>query len=86
MSQDKKEIRQDAFWFGEAQGRVVVSVKEKMKVDFEKLISQSAVPVTKIGNVIESGVEVDHQTWGSVTEWKSVYNNAIAALLKVEVN
>ena len=86
VSQDKKEIRQDAFWFGEAQGRVVVSVKEKMKVDFEKLISQSAVPVTKIGNVIESGVEVDHQTWGSVTEWKSVYNNAIAALLKVEVN
>ena len=86
VSQDNKEIRQDAFWFGEAQGRVVVSVKEKMKADFEKLISQSTVPVTKIGNVIESGVEVDHQTWGSVTEWKSVYDNAISNLLKGEVN
>jgi len=86
VSQENKEIRKDAFWFGEAQGRVVVSVNEKMKTDFEKLVSQSAVPVTKIGNVNESGVNVDGQAWGSVAEWKAVYDNAIAALLKGEVN
>ncbi len=86
VSQENKEIRKDAFWFGEAQGRVVVSVNEKMKADFEKLVSQSSVPVTKIGNVNESGVNVDGQAWGSVAEWKAEYDNAIAALLKGEVN
>jgi phosphoribosylformylglycinamidine synthase subunit PurL len=86
VSQENKEIRKDAFWFGEAQGRVVVSVNEKMKTDFEKLVSQSSVPVTKIGNVNESGVNVDGQAWGSVAEWKAEYDNAIAALLKGEVN
>ncbi len=86
VSQDNKEIRQDAFWFGEAQGRVVVSVNEKMKDDFEKLVSQSTVPVTKIGHVSEGRVEANGQSWGNITEWKSVYDNAIAALLKGEVN
>jgi phosphoribosylformylglycinamidine synthase len=86
VSQENLEIRKDAFWFGEAQGRVVVSVNEKMKVDFEKLINQSNVPVTKIGNVNEGSVNVDSQTWGSVDEWKMVYDNAIATLLKGEVN
>jgi len=86
VSHENKEIRKDAFWFGEAQGRVVVSVNEKMKVDFEKLINQSNVPVTKIGNVNEGSINVDSQTWGSVAEWKMVYDNAIATLLKGEVN
>ncbi len=86
VSQENNDIRKDAFWFGEAQGRVVVSVNEKMKADFEKLVSQSSVPVTKIGHVNESGVEVNGQTWGTVAEWKMIYDNAIAALLKGEVN
>jgi phosphoribosylformylglycinamidine synthase len=86
VSQENKELRQDAFWFGEAQGRVVVSVNEKMKAEFEKLVSQSNVPVTKIGHVSEGGVEVNGLSWGNITEWKSVYDNAIAALLKGEVN
>jgi phosphoribosylformylglycinamidine synthase len=86
VTQENKEIRQDAFWFGEAQGRVVVSVNEKMKDDFEKLVSQSTVPVTKIGHVSEDRVEANGQSWGNITEWKSVYDNAIAALLKGEVN
>ena len=86
VSQENKEIRKDAFWFGEAQGRVVVSVNEKMKADFEKIVSQAKVPVTKIGNVNEVSVNVDSQAWGSVAEWKAVYDNAIAALLKAEVN
>ena len=86
VSQENKEIRKDAFWFGEAQGRVVVSVNEKMKADFEKIVSESSVPVIKIGNVNEGGVNVDGQAWGSVAEWKMIYDNAIAALLKGEVN
>jgi phosphoribosylformylglycinamidine synthase len=86
VSQENKELRQDAFWFGEAQGRVVVSVNEKMKANFEKIVSQSSVPVTKIGNVNEGGVNVDGQAWGSVAEWKMIYDNAIATLLKGEIN
>jgi phosphoribosylformylglycinamidine synthase len=86
VTQENKEIRQDAFWFGEAQGRVVVSVNEKMKDDFEKLVSQSTVPVTKIGHVSEGRVEANGQSWGNITEWKSVYDNAISNLLKGEVN
>jgi len=84
VSQENKEIRKDAFWFGEAQGRVVVSVNEKMKADFEKWVSQSNVPVAKIGNVNEGSVNVDSQTWGNVAEWKMMYDTAIANLLKGE--
>ena len=57
-----------------------------MKADFEKILSRSNVPVTKIGNVNEGSINVDSQTWGSVAEWKMVYDNAIATLLKGEVN
>ena len=57
-----------------------------MKADFEKLVSQSSVPVTKIGHVNEGGVEVNGQSWGTVDEWKMIYDNAIAALLKGDVN
>ena len=41
MKQQKTDIRKDAYWFGEAQGRVVVSVSEDKINEFEQFIKNT---------------------------------------------
>lgn len=69
-------IRQDAFLFGEGQGRVVISVKSN---DFDKLIEQlnNNIDYNLIGKVTDGSISIDDTNWGTIGEWKDVYYNAI---------
>ncbi len=53
VAQNNAGIRKDAFWFGEAQGRVVVTVKPDKVLDFE---SHFKYPFRKIRNRNFSGI------------------------------
>ena len=75
-------IRNDAFWFGEAQGRVVVSVSESNLDDFLNHIEKSEIAFTQIGTVTESNIFINNINWGNVETWKKMYNNAIEIKLK----
>ena len=70
-------IRKDAFLFGEAQSRVVVSVTKENETAFKNLLSQSGVAFTALGTVTDGSVIVDGQSWGAIEQWKELYDTAI---------
>jgi phosphoribosylformylglycinamidine synthase len=74
-------IRKDAYWFGEAQSRVVVSVKSTKLENFKKAIGDH--PYEELGFVTTGSVEVDGMNWGDIIEWKQKYDTAIENLLVV---
>ena len=77
-------IRKDAYWFGEAQGRVVVTIDHHNKHAFSEMLQSMKVPFSEIGKVTSNEVIVDNENWGRINEWKEKYDNAIANLLKGE--
>jgi len=78
---DLAGLRPDAFWFGEAQGRAVVSVSKENKDAFDKLVIEEKIPVIHLGTVIAGSIRINGEDWGNVGEWKEKYENAIANLL-----
>ena len=74
-------IRADAYWFGESQSRVVVSVSKENRNDFNMLLEKMEMTVTFLGTVTSGGIKVDGEDWGTVADWKDKYENAIANLL-----
>ncbi|MEJ7822819.1 MAG: phosphoribosylformylglycinamidine synthase subunit PurL [Chitinophagaceae bacterium] len=75
VKQFKSDIRKDAYWFGEAQGRAVVSVSEKMINEFEKFIQNT--PYEKLGTVTKGEVVIDRENWDNIFYWKDKYDTAI---------
>ncbi|MFM2326438.1 MAG: hypothetical protein RIR31_640 [Bacteroidota bacterium] len=75
------EIRKDAYWFGEAQSRVLVSVKKENRNDFMMLLEKMEMTVTYLGAVTSGSINIDSEEWGNVNEWKEKYDNAISSLL-----
>ncbi len=75
-------IRKDAYWFGEAQGRIVVSVSEESKHAFTDFMKTMTVPFAELGKVTANGIVIDNENWGRIGEWKEKYDDAITNLLK----
>ena len=78
--------RTDAFWFGEAQSRVVVSVSEKRRSDFWQAVQSLDVPVLSLGTVTAGNINVDGKDWGAIDQWKNLYDSAIEKYLSKELN
>ncbi len=85
VSQPSNNIREDAFWFGEAQGRVMVSVNRNATDKFVSFIHNQQVPFLLLGNVSEKEVLVNNANWGGIDHWKGLYQNAISNVLANEV-
>jgi phosphoribosylformylglycinamidine synthase len=68
-------FRRDAYWFGESQSRVVVSVKKENLPVFIDMMK--GMTFEKLGTVTDDEVSVDGDSWGSITEWKIVYDTVI---------
>jgi phosphoribosylformylglycinamidine synthase II len=75
-------IRKDAYWFGESQSRVVVSVKPEQVEAFKKALG--TLPHEELGFVTAGSFEVDGMEWGQVGEWKDKYDHAIENYLNKE--
>jgi len=78
-------IRKDAFWFGEAQSRVAVSVSREHAEKFRKLMQASGIAFSLLGHVTDGDVKVDGANWGSIEQWKDKYDNAIGKMLAKEL-
>ncbi|KAB7727995.1 phosphoribosylformylglycinamidine synthase subunit PurL [Rudanella paleaurantiibacter] len=74
-------FRLDAVLFGEAQGRVVVSVSAAQKEAFESAVADSGVPCVQIGAVTEGAFVIDDQTLMSVADAKALYDNALGTIM-----
>ncbi len=77
------DVRMDAFLFGEAQGRVVVSVVEAFRDAFVEFMSVSDVPFTLLGHVTKGRISVDEKDYGTVEEYKDIFDNAIGKIMGV---
>lgn len=73
------EIRKDAFLFGEAQSRVVVSVKAENKAEFEAMLA--GLSYQFIGEVKGESMVVDGEGFGNINSAKSEFDNALEAYL-----
>jgi len=74
-------IRKDAFLFGEAQGRVVVSVSPDDQERFIELMATSEVDFSLLGTVSDGYLHVDEQLFGHITDIKMVYDNVLHNIL-----
>ena len=81
VSSNAADIRPDAYWFGEAQSRVVISVSKENRDDFIMLLEKMEMTVTYLGKVTGGAVNINGEDWGTVIDWKDKYENAIANLL-----
>jgi phosphoribosylformylglycinamidine synthase len=72
-------IRKDAYWFGESQSRVVVTVNETALPAFKKIMGSHVYE--ELCFVTSGSVEVDGMNWGSIPAWKDTYDNAIGNIL-----
>lgn len=66
-------IRKDAFWFGEAQSRVVVTCSKEQATK----IKAEGIAVTELGVVTSGEIKVNEENWGNITGWKNKYDTAI---------
>ncbi|HEV7350180.1 phosphoribosylformylglycinamidine synthase subunit PurL [Telluribacter sp.] len=75
-------FRQDAYLFGEAQSRVLVSVKADKQPEFEQQLSDLSTTYQHLGTVTREGFVVDGQTIMGTSEAKDLYDNSLANILE----
>ncbi len=71
------DLRKDAFLFGEAQSRVVVTVKPEKEDAFIEIMSRHEVDFSNIGVVTSAMIYIDKDRWGSIGTWKDSYDSAL---------
>ncbi len=82
VNADTAGFRKDAYWFGEAQSRVVVTcTKQKAESLKQKAISNN-IAFTELGIVTKKEIKLNGENWGSISDWKEKYDTAIEKLLK----
>ncbi|RVU02962.1 phosphoribosylformylglycinamidine synthase subunit PurL [Mucilaginibacter limnophilus] len=74
-------IRKDAFLFGEAQGRIVVTVAPADQDRFVELMATSETDFTLLGTVTDGYFHVDEQLFGHVTDVKLLFDNVLHVAL-----
>jgi phosphoribosylformylglycinamidine synthase len=76
------DIRKDAFLFGEAQSRVIVSVKKSDEDKFIDLMMASNAEFEYLGDVKGKEMVIDGESFGTVSEAKNLFDNTLGELLK----
>ena len=74
-------VRKDAFLFGEAQGRVVVSVAPADQERFIEIMATSEIEFSLLGTVNNGFLNVDEELFGHITDIKMVYDNVLHNIL-----
>ena len=74
-------VRKDAFLFGEAQGRVVVTVAPEEQERFVEFMATSATEFSLLGTVNNGFLNVDEEPFGHVTDLKMVHSNVLHTIL-----
>jgi phosphoribosylformylglycinamidine synthase len=70
--------RVDAFLFGEAQGRVVISVNASQLAEVERLLHSLNVGFENLGTVTANGIKVNGADFGSTADFANIYQNSLA--------
>ncbi len=74
-------IRKDAYWFGEAQGRIVISCTRQNAELIMYDARDLGIDMIELGTVTSGAIEVNGETWGNIIDWQEKYDTAIEKLL-----
>jgi len=75
------DFRKDAFLFGEAQGRVVVSVSSKQQENFVEFMATTDTDFSLLGTVTNGDLIIDDESFGSVNDSKHTFDNVLHNIL-----
>jgi phosphoribosylformylglycinamidine synthase len=75
------EIRGDAFLFGEAQSRVVVSVNAEQETEFLDYMMETGLHFSALGHVTKEELRIDDISFGFISDYARDFENALGKLL-----
>jgi phosphoribosylformylglycinamidine synthase len=75
-------FRKDAYWFGEGQSRIVVSVSPEKKMMFRQRLVILACPHIELGKVQGNAMIIDGENVGTVQSFKEIYDTTIEKILE----
>ena len=78
----ESNFRKDAYLFGEAQSRVVVSVSKSKEADLVALLEEQNMPHEKLGVTKGNEMIIDGENFGQIREAKAEYEGALESYLK----
>jgi len=84
VQQSATQVRKDAYWFGEAQSRIVLTCTIKNAEALLEKIKESNLPYEYLGIVTEGNIDMEGEYWGHIEDWKLLYDTAIERLLTFE--
>jgi len=73
--------RTDAFWFGEGQNRVLVSVAPDLFEQFKGTMNEAELPFTILGEVARENIVINEEEIGSTKELASLYAEQLSKLM-----
>jgi phosphoribosylformylglycinamidine synthase len=76
-------IRKDAYWFGEAQSRIVVTVKKADIAQLKSRLNAEKIAFTELGSVTTGELKINGENWGHIADWKDKYDTAIEKKLTI---
>ncbi len=80
INSDNK-VRKDAFLFGEAPSRIVVSVIPGKENELKMHLEKSGLAFSKLGNVNGKNLVIDGENFGEVEDFKLSYDTTIEKLM-----
>ncbi len=75
-------VRKDAFLFGEAQGRIVVSVAKEQHESFIEYMSLNEIEYNNLGEVTSSEIKVDDESFENVDTYTYRYEHALEEIIE----
>ncbi|MFN3794935.1 MAG: phosphoribosylformylglycinamidine synthase subunit PurL [Chitinophagaceae bacterium] len=73
--------RNDAYWLGEAQSRVVVTCSAQQLAELQGDAMEKGIGCTVIGKVTDGTISVNGADWGNIVTWKNKYDTAIENII-----
>ncbi|MCK4748590.1 MAG: hypothetical protein KAT15_16170, partial [Bacteroidales bacterium] len=75
------EVRKDAFLFGEAQSRIVVTVNQAEETQFIDFMMDLELPFSAVGHVTKGELRIDDVSFGFITDVKKNYLTSLEKIL-----
>jgi phosphoribosylformylglycinamidine synthase len=75
------EIRGDAFLFGEAQSRIVVSVSPRNETDFLDFMMEADIHFSTLGHVTKQELRIDDVSYGFISDYAREFETALERMM-----
>ncbi|MCB9307184.1 MAG: phosphoribosylformylglycinamidine synthase subunit PurL [Lewinellaceae bacterium] len=75
-------VRKDAWLFGEAQSRVIVTVRTEQAEAFERFLKDENAPFESLGIVTGQKLIFDGSDWGNVSGWERTYDTVLGNIMQ----